>query len=115
MVFNSGFKGLKNPLFPILWEDGTHVQECLHMVKLGVERVAIEPPRAPGYYVTHNQEHVYNHWLTNCIPQLMFRHVDYPSAYSVSPYRLQCFVRYRRQTRNYRKCPHRRHFVCHAL
>ena len=24
---------LQNPLFPILWEDETNVQECLHMVK----------------------------------------------------------------------------------
>jgi len=36
--------GYKNPLFPILWEDKTNVQECLHMVKLGVQRVASEPP-----------------------------------------------------------------------
>ena len=43
---NSGYK---NPLFPILWEDKTNVQECLHMVKWGVQRVTSEPPQAPGY------------------------------------------------------------------
>jgi hypothetical protein len=26
------------------------VQECLHIVKWGVQHVGIEPPRAPGYY-----------------------------------------------------------------
>ena len=40
----------KNTLFPILWEDETNVQECLHMVKWGVQRVASKPPQAPGYY-----------------------------------------------------------------
>jgi len=42
--------GYKNPLFAILYEDQTNVQECLHMVKWGVQLVASEPPRAPGYY-----------------------------------------------------------------
>ena len=40
----------KNTLFPILWEDETNVQECLHMVKWGVQRVVSEPPQAPGHY-----------------------------------------------------------------
>jgi len=40
--------GYKKPLFPILWEDKTDVEECLHMVRLGVQHVASEPPRAPG-------------------------------------------------------------------
>ena len=39
----------KNTLFPIWCEDETNVQECLHMVKWGVQRVASEPPQAPGY------------------------------------------------------------------
>ena len=42
----------KNTLFPILWEDETNVQECLHIVKWGVQRVASEPPQAPGYYTS---------------------------------------------------------------
>jgi hypothetical protein len=41
----------KNTLFPILWEDETNVQECLHMVKWEVQQVASEPPQAPGYYM----------------------------------------------------------------
>ena len=44
------YSGYKNPLFPILYEDQTNVQECLHMVKWGVQLVASEPPGAPGYY-----------------------------------------------------------------
>jgi len=39
-----------NPLFPILWEDERNVQDCLHMVKWGVQRVASVPTRAPEYY-----------------------------------------------------------------
>jgi len=35
-----------------LWEDETNVQECLHMAKWGVQRVASESPHAPGYYIT---------------------------------------------------------------
>jgi len=40
----------KNTPFPILWEDETNVQECQHMVKWGVQRVASEPPQVPRYY-----------------------------------------------------------------
>jgi hypothetical protein len=43
-------KVYKTPLFLILWEDETNMQECLHMVKWGVRQVASEPPWAPGYY-----------------------------------------------------------------
>ena len=31
------------------FQDQTNVQECMHMVKWGVQLVAREPPRAPGY------------------------------------------------------------------
>jgi hypothetical protein len=34
----------------MLSEDERNVQECLHMVKCGVQRVASEQPRDSGYY-----------------------------------------------------------------
>ena len=34
----------------MLYEDQTYVQECRQLVKWGVQLVASEPPRAPGYY-----------------------------------------------------------------
>ena len=46
----------KNTPFPILWEDETNVQECQHMVKWGVQRVASEPPQAPRYYTSPFRE-----------------------------------------------------------
>ena len=44
-------QGLQKP-FPILWEDWNKVQECLHMVKWVVQRVASGPSRAPVYYTS---------------------------------------------------------------
>jgi len=44
------YSGYKNPLFLISYQDQTNVQECMHMVKWGVQLVTSEPPRAPGYY-----------------------------------------------------------------
>jgi len=44
--------GLHKPLFSILYDDQTNVQECMQMVKWGVKLVASEPKRAPGYYIT---------------------------------------------------------------
>jgi len=55
----------KNHLFTILWEDEPNVQECLRMVKWGLQRVVSEPPRAPGYYS-------YFGTFYHCILKLLF-------------------------------------------
>jgi len=47
------YSGYKNPLLPILYEDQTNVQECMHIFKWVVQLMASEPPRAPGYYKAH--------------------------------------------------------------
>ena len=44
--------GLQTHSVPNIVGDETNVKECLHMIKWGVQRVASEPPRAPGYYIS---------------------------------------------------------------
>jgi len=63
----------KNTLFPILWEDETNVQKCMHMVKWGVQRVVSEPPQAPGYYTLLQKYYLFTaQWSLYVQPDLTF-------------------------------------------